>query len=198
MSLSKKMLRDIRINKTQFIAIFMMASLGIFAYCGICAEYYGLEQTSADFYNETNLADGWIYKTNFDDVDLDRINGFSEQSERQAVISSVGEFDNDPDITLHFVENNGISKFLVHEGKEFDINDDSGVWLDKRFADARDLNVGDNITFKFNGKSIEKEIRGIGYSPEYVYESSATSITPDFENVGFAYLSYKAYPDDIE
>ena len=198
MSLSKKMLRDIRINKTQFIAIFMMAFLGIFAYCGICAEYYGLEQTSADFYNETNLADGWIYKTNFDDVDLDRINGFSEQSERQAVISSVGEFDNDPDITLHFVENNGISKFLVHEGKEFDINDDSGVWLDKRFADARDLNVGDNITFKFNGKSIEKEIRGIGYSPEYVYESSATSITPDFENVGFAYLSYKAYPDDIE
>ena len=55
MSLSKKMLRDIRINRTQFIAIFLMAFLGIFAYCGICSEYYGLEQTSADFYNETNL-----------------------------------------------------------------------------------------------------------------------------------------------
>ena len=35
MSLSKKMLRDIKINKTQFIAIFLMAFLGIFAYCGI-------------------------------------------------------------------------------------------------------------------------------------------------------------------
>ena len=35
------MLRDIKINKTQFIAIFLMAFLGIFAYCGIYGEYYG-------------------------------------------------------------------------------------------------------------------------------------------------------------
>lgn len=198
MSLSKKMLRDIKVNKTQFIAIFLMAFLGIFAYCGICGEYYGLEQTSAGFYNETNLADGWIYKTNFDNADLDKINNFTTQSERQSVISSVGEFDNDPDITLHFVENNRISKFYTSQGKDFDINDESGVWLDKRFADAKELNIGDNITFKFNGKTIEKEIKGIGYSPEYVYESSTTSITPNFEDVGFAYLSYKSYPDNIE
>ncbi len=198
MSLSKKMLRDIKLNKTQFIAIFLMAFLGIFAYCGICGEYYGLEQTSSDFYNETNLADGWIYKTNFDNVDLDKINNFTSQSERQSVIQSIAQLDNDPDITLHFVESNSISKFYVDDGKEFDVNDGSGVWLDKRFADARELNVGDNITFKFNGQTIEKEIKGIGYSPEYVYESSPNSITPDFEELGFAYLSYKAYPDDIE
>lgn len=43
MSLSKKMLRDIKINKAQFIAIFLMAFIGIFAYCGICGEYCGLE-----------------------------------------------------------------------------------------------------------------------------------------------------------
>ena len=42
MSLSKKMLRDIKINKTQFISIFLMAFLGIFAFCGVCGEYYGL------------------------------------------------------------------------------------------------------------------------------------------------------------
>ena len=55
MSLSKKMLRDIKINKTQFISIFLMAFLGIFAFCGVCGEYYGLEQTSSDFYGETNI-----------------------------------------------------------------------------------------------------------------------------------------------
>ena len=62
MSLFKKMLRDIKINRTQFIAIFLMAFLGIFAYCGIYAEYYGLEQTSSQFYMDTNLADGWTSK----------------------------------------------------------------------------------------------------------------------------------------
>ena len=198
MSLSKKMLRDIKINKTQFISIFLMAFLGIFAFCGVCGEYYGLEQTSSDFYSETNLADGWIYNTTITDDALDKINNFTTQTERQAVIKSVGDFEGEPDITLHFVETDTISKFYVSEGSEIDIDDDSGVWIDKRFADERNLSVGDNITFEFEGKTITKEIRGIGYSPEYVYESSPASFAPDFKNLGFAYLSYKAYPGNIE
>ncbi len=192
------MLRDIKLNKTQFIAIFMMAFLGIFAYTGICSEYYGLEQTSDAFYNDTNLADGWIYGTNFDTADLDKINNFTTQAERQDVVKSVGDFDNEPDITLHFVENNTISTFYVIEGKDLDIDDESGVWLDKRFADEKDLKIGDNITFNFDGKTITKEIKGIGYSPEYVYETSPSSFVPNFEDLGFAYLSYKSYPDNIE
>ena len=198
MSLSKKMLRDVKINKTQFIAIFLMAFLGIFAYCGIYAEYYGLEQTSNDFYAQTNMADGWIYNTTFEDSSLDEINKFSTQADRQEVVQSVADMDNKPDITLHFVENGTISKFYVAEGKDFDESDSSGVWLDKRFADARHLSVGDSITFEFDNKSIKKEIKGIGYSPEYIYESSPASLTPDFSQIGFAYLSGKAYPENLE
>ena len=82
MSLSKKMLRDISINKTQFISIFLMAFLGVFAFCGVCSEYYGLEQTSHDFYTDTNLADGWIYNTTITDEALDEINNFSTDSEK--------------------------------------------------------------------------------------------------------------------
>ncbi len=198
MRLSKKMLRDIKVNKTQFISIFLMAFLGIFAFCGVCGEYYGLEQTISDFYNDTNLADGWIYNTNIDNDYLDKINNFTEESERQFIISSVGDFKNEPDITLHFVEDNKISKFYVSEGEEFNVSDDSGVWLDKRFADAKNLKIGNNITFKINGISIEKEIKGIGYSPEYVYKASPNSITPNFEDIGFAYLSYKAFPLTVQ
>ena len=198
MSLSKKMLRDIIINKTQFISIFLMAFLGVFAFCGVCSEYYGLEQTSHDFYTDTNLADGWIYNTTITDEALDKINNFSTDSEKQLIVKSVGNFSNDPDITLHFLDTNEISKFYTTEGEDFNLSDDSGVWLDKRFADAQNLTVGDNISFTFNGLEIEKEIKGIGYSPEYVYEASPTSIIPDFKDMGFAYLSYKAFPSDIQ
>lgn len=198
MSLSKKMLRDIKINKTQFISIFLMAFLGIFAFCGVCSEYYGLEQTSNDFYADNNLADGWIYNTTITDDALDKINNFSTDTEKQLVVKSVGNFSNDPDITLHFIEDNKISKFNVTEGEDINISDDSGVWLDKRFADAQNLSVGDNISFSFNGITIEKEIKGIGYSPEYVYEASPTSILPDFKDMGFAYLSYEAFPSNIQ
>ena len=198
MSLSKKMLRDIKINRTQFIAIFLMAFLGIFAYCGIYAEYYGLVQTSDDYYAQTNMADGWVYNTDFDDSAVDEINKFSTQTDRQKVVQSVGDMDNKPDITLHFVEKGTISKFYTTEGEDFNPSDDSGVWLDERFADERDLKVGDTITFEFDNLKIKKEIKGIGYSPEYIYELPPSSLTPDFSQMGFAYLSYKAYPENLE
>lgn len=198
MSLSKKMLRDIKINKTQFIAIFLMAFLGIFAYCGIYGEYYGLVQTSDAYYSQTNMADGWIYNTTFDNASVDKISEFTTDLDRQAVVQSLANLDNNPDVTLHFTEKGTISKFYLTEGEEFDASDDSGVWLDCRFAEKRNLKVGDKITFEFDGENITKEIKGLGYSPEYIYESSPNSLTPDFSQMGFAYLSYKAYPDDLQ
>lgn len=198
MSLSKKMLRDMKINKMQFIAIFLMAFLGIFAYTGIYAEYYGLVQTSDEFYTDTNMADAWIYNTDFDEASIDKINDFTTQVDRQNVIQSQVDLENKPDVTLHFIENGTISKFYTTEGKDFNPNDSSGVWLDARFAEARDLKVGDKITFEFENKTIKKEIRGLGYSPEYIYEVSPSSLTPDFHEMGFAYLSDKAYPEDLE
>ena len=198
MSLSKKMLRDIKINKTQFIAIFLMAFLGIFAYCGIYGEYYGLVQTSDAYYSETNMADGWIYNTTFDNASVDKISEFTTNWDRQAVVQSVADLDNKPDVTLHFTEKGTISKFYLTEGEQFNADDDSGVWLDCRFAENRNLKVGDEITLEFDGTNITKEIKGLGYSPEYIYEYSPNSLTPDFSQMGFAYLSYKAYPGDLK
>ena len=196
--LSKKMFRDIRKHKTQFLSIFLMAFLGVFVFAGVGGESVGLEVNVNKYYEDTNLADGWIYSANLDDDFVDKVNGLNltTASERQLVLDSVGDFSNDPDITLHFVENNTISKFYLMEGEPLNISDEDGVWLDKSFADAKNLKVGDNITFEFNGLEIEKEIRGIGYSPEYVYHASTASIIPDFSKIGFAYMSYKAFPMD--
>ena len=198
MSLSRKMLRDIKINKTQFIAIFLMAFIGIFAYSGIYGEYYGLVQTSNQYYADTNMADGWIDNDNFDELSVHKVNEFSTQTDRQEVVLSSADLEGKPDMTLHFIEKGTISKFYTTEGEDFDSSDDSGVWLDQRFADARDLHIGDTITFEFDNLTIKKEIKGTGYSPEYIYETSPSSLTPDFSELGFAYLSYKAYPEDLE
>ena len=176
--LAKKMLRDITKHKAQFISIFLMAFLGVFVFAGVGGESVGLEVNSNDFYEDTNLADGWIYSNYINDVFLYQVDclGATTQMERQLVVDSVADFDNDPDITLHFVENNTISKFYLIEGEKLDINDSDGVWLDKSFADAKGLKVGDNISFEFEGYEIEKQIRGLGYSPEYVYHASTSSV----------------------
>ena len=195
--LFKKMLRDMRKHKTQFLSIFLMAFLGVFVFAGVGGESVGLEVNSNQFYEDTNLADGWIYSPFLNDLFLYQVDllGATTDMERQLVVDSVADFSNDPEITLHFVENNTISKFYLVEGEPLDINDSNGVWLDKSFADAKGLKVGDDITFEFEGYEITKEIRGIGYSPEYVYHASTSSVIPDFSKIGFAYLSYKAFPE---
>ena len=196
--LKKKMIRDIRKHKTQFLSIFLMAFLGVFVFAGVGGESVGLEVNVDKFYDDTNLADGWIYSNFINDLFLDQVYclGATDQMERQLVVDSVADFSNDPEITLHFVENNTISKFYLIDGAPLDINDKNGVWLDKSFADAKGLKVGDSITFEFEDYKIKKKIRGTGYSPEYVYHASQSSVIPDFSKIGFAYMSHKAFPND--
>lgn len=173
-----------------------MAFLGVYVFTGFGAESFGFEETSSTYYGETNLADGWIYASNIDDDFVNKVNDLSstKDSERKLIVNSIADFDNDPDITLHFLEDNDISKFYLVKGEEFNLSDGDGVWLDIRFAEAKNLTVGDNISFTFEGMTVEKEIKGLGYSPEHLYQTSDSSMIPDYGKMGFAYLSYEAFP----
>lgn len=173
-----------------------MAFLGVYVFTGFGAESFGFEETSSTYYGETNLADGWIYASNIDDDFVNKVNDLSstKDSERKLIVNSIADFDNDPDITLHFLEDNDISKFYLVKGEEFNLSDGDGVWLDIRFAEAKNLTVGDNISFTFEGMTVEKEIKGLGYSPEHLYQTSDSSMIPDYDKMGFAYLSYEAFP----
>lgn len=173
-----------------------MAFLGVYVFTGFGAESFGFEETSSTYYGETNLADGWIYASNIDDDFVNKVNDLSstKDSERKLIVNSIADFDNDPDITLHFLEDNDISKFYLVKGEEFNLSDGDGVWLDIRFAEAKNLTVGDNMSFTFEGMTVEKEIKGLGYSPEHLYQTSDSSMIPDYDKMGFAYLSYEAFP----
>ena len=83
--LFKKMLRDIRRHKTQFLSIFLMAFLGIFVFAGVGGESVGLEVNSDNFYHDTNLADVWIYSNYINDLFLTQVDclGATNQMERQ-------------------------------------------------------------------------------------------------------------------
>ncbi len=193
--LFKKMLRDLRDYKIQFLSIFLMAFLGVFIFTGITGEAVGIIQASTQYYKNTNLADIWIYSDNFSNETLNKIMDMKEvkDANREMIIPTIANYSSDPDITLHILEkNNSISKFHVFEGKGFNIDDKYGIWIDKRFADNRKLNVGDNLTLKVNGITLTKKIRGLIFSPEYVYYIQEGSLVPDFAQVGYAYISKEA------
>lgn len=208
--LFKKMIRDMAQHKMQFLSIFLMAFLGVLVFSGFGAVATGLNENVNNYYDETNMADAWIYGENLNDNILDKVDNLNSttESERQLVIDSVANFTDksnstsnftdDPKLTLHFIEKNKIGKFYLLEGEEFNLSSDDGVWLDKRFADIRGLSIGDNISFTFNGILITKEIKGLGYSSEYVYQKNEASVTPDFSKNSYAYMSYEAFPRTIQ
>ena len=199
--LFRKMLRDFKDHKAQFLSIFLMALIGVFAFTGISGEVVGMVEVSSSYYEDTNLADGWIYGEEIDDDVFSDIKSMEEikDAQREMVVDTVANYSSDPDITLHIVEGKqNISKFYLFKGKDFDPNDEEGIWIDKRFADGRDLDIGDKITLKFDGNEVSKTVRGIMYSPEYVYYIQEGSLLPDFSQVGFAYMPSKGADFDIK
>ncbi len=190
--LYRKMLRDFKDHKAQFLSIFLMALIGVFAFTGISGEVVGMVDVSNSYYENTNLADGCDV---FSDIkSMEEI----KDAQREMVVDTVANYSSDPEITLHVVEGNqNISKFYLFKGKDFDPNDEEGIWIDKRFADGRKLDIGDKITLKFDGNKVSKTVRGIMYSPEYVYYIQEGSLLPDFSQVGFAYIPSKGADFDI-
>ncbi|MDR0519524.1 MAG: ABC transporter permease [Clostridiales Family XIII bacterium] len=146
--------------------------------------------------------------------------------ERRLEMNAVGDFENKPVLNLCFAERNEISSLYIVEGAGFDKNDAGGIWLSQRFAEARGVGVGDVIGFSVsaaNGANdaagavdvearsgsagggadthdslkFEKTIRGLVYSAEHVFESASETLTPDFSDHGYAYLSANAFPAPV-
>ena len=162
--LFKKMLRDMKENKMQFIAIFLMSFITLLAFAGIGSEVQGLQDNLNSYYNETNMADAFVLGNDFNESVVNDYKNMSSTTgvETQFVVKSDVDLENDPTVT--------------------------------RFAEAKNLKIGDNISLSFNGITLNKTIRGLGYSPEYVYEEPENGLVSDFKYQGFGYLSDKAYP----
>lgn len=185
-------------HKIQFISIFLMSFLTLVVFAGVGAESYGVQEVVDQYYEDTNMADIWLYSQNLNNDTYDNLKQISTITdvERQLVVSTTANLTGDPTVKMHFLEDNKISKYYPIDGSDIDMDDEDGIWLDKSFADEHNLKVGDNLTVKMNGTTITKTIRGLGYSPEYVYAETEGSIVPDFSLQGFAYASYKAFPID--
>ncbi len=194
--LFKKLMRDMRAHKTQFISIFLMAFLSVYVYSGIGGEWAGLQHSGDSFYKETKMADAFVYGDDFSKDDLTEIKNIPDvnDAERRLDIPAVLDTSDEPSVRLHFLEENTVSKPYITDGAAIDLRDKKGVWVDQRFAGSRGLKIGDKITFNFGDMELTKNIRGLIYSPEYVFRSESEDMVPDFKHNGFAYMSSEAFP----
>lgn len=198
--LFRKMLRDMKWNKMQFISIFLLAFFGVFVYAGVGGETAGVKQIRQEYNQETKLGDAWIYGDTFSEDELASLRNIDdiELAERRLYLTAVGEGNKKPVINMYFQDENLISMPKVVEGKDYDPTDSEHVWIDQRLADAYNLKINDSYTFDIQGIDLTLKIAGFCYSPEYTYYLNSDAIMPDFSKIGIAFASHKALEKSTE
>lgn len=198
--LKRKMLRDIKANFAQFFSIMLLSLIAMWCYTGFQANVIGGNQARTDFENSSNFADGWIYGADFDEKQAKKIadiSGINDIQRRTEVLGKADETYNTAEVYCYFQDSADVTVPRTVDGADFDTDDENGLWLFSRFAETWGIKVGDKFTVHVMGLDIEKEVKGLIVTPEYEFACASTDTDTDFHNIGFAYLSQKALPEEM-
>lgn len=194
--LFRKMLREIKDNVGQFLSILILSALAVALFVTLRCDYLGATQAMIPFHAASNLADGWLYGENFTEDNLSnvrKLDAIEDAQLRMVVTGSLPE-QGSAEADLILEEENLVNKPYLLAGDEFDPEDTDSVWINERFADAWNLQVGDSIPIFYNGITFTKVIRGLTASPEYEYMCASTDLEIDYHNIAYIYMSYRGFP----
>lgn len=191
--IDKKVMKNLLEHKGQYIAITILITIGITIFLAFDMAVYNLQDTVETYYKQYNLADGYLYAVNADSL-LDKtleINGVENAQVRGEYEGKI-VFKNDFAKLKILSITNSINKlYISHGDKDTQLKEDE-IYLFNKFAKARNINVGDKHTFRLQGKEYNLKVKGLVYSPEFIYLSeSDRDMVPHPKDYGVAYLSNK-------
>ena len=208
--LNRKILRDIWKNKSQFITIFLMVFLAVFAFAGVHAYMDGMKESSKIYYENQNLQDIWLTSEDFTEDKLKEIKKIDNVKKVERLITINANVNNserfiNPDnnkpisdlvIECNFIETNDINKMYLIEGEEYS-KDKIGLWLDYYIAKNLGIKVGDELELSIEGNNFKEKVVGLIEVPDHVYFiKDESAIFPAHNDFGFAYLSINEFPEN--
>ena len=194
--LFKKLIRTFGKYKAQFISMIVMVILGVGIFAGFNAEWYSIDKDTTMFFEETVLADYRIYneKKSFSLDDVEKVMEIDgvEKATRYFAVDTKESKENDI-IKLTVSENFTVSKFKLMEGNAYDETKSNALWISQKYASLNDYKVGDKITLTYGSVTKELNIEGICLSGEYLINTHGSALMPDYEGVGYAYVTPAFY-----
>ena len=221
--LFKKLLRTMGQYKAQFISMIIMIALGFGVFVGANMEWVSIEKNTNRLFEETGLADYKIYSSSaktggvtatFSENDLQKIkelDGVKDAARFFSVNADVtlvnGEKiktekdgtgkDKIPRAAITVTESENVSFFNLTSGEAYDGASTDKIWVSDKFAQAKEISVGDTLTFgSVQGVSepLEFKVAGLIKSGEYmVCVQDSTQLMPDYKMFGYAYITPAAY-----
>ena len=185
-----KSLRDIQKSNSQFISIFVMATLAVFIMTGLDSIWNTVEKHSNTMYESTNLSDMWVTVANPSEQQMwgiGKIEGV-ELVEKRFIADADTDLPNKPILQVYALD--GRSTLDQPKLEKGIFGKSSGAVLDSKFAEIYNLKIGDYILIKLNGKWLRIQIDGLALISEHVFavKNSAT-ITPNHSDYGFIIIT---------
>ena len=192
--LRKKLLRDMRQNAMQFLALILLCMLGVFLFSAI--DSFGLiTQASNDaFFSENRLAHFFLNLESADRTALARVRAIDgvEAAQARFSIDMDADLPGDPQLNVNAFDGEMIINIPhIRQGEMLSPADRRGCLLQEAFASAHNLQVGDSLTIEYQGMRYPLEIRGIVHSPEYISLSDGMAI--DSTKYGYLLVNAKTF-----
>jgi putative ABC transport system permease protein len=185
-----KQLRDMMQSKGQFIAIILVIAVGIAFYTGLATSHSSINNMVKAFYKDQNLADLWVYYGGIDDAGVAKINAINGVVRAEGVTridavltSGKGEF-----FVQSLPKGNNINKPSIISGSL--PNGNTQCIIDKGYAEANNLNIGDSLNIIINNRTSSLTISGTYISPEYIYlVKNVEELIPDHKKFGALFVN---------
>lgn len=195
-ALRTKLRRDMWRSMMQFLSIVMLCSLGTFMFAGLDGCYRLAQGTIDIYFDNNNLADFWITTTCADRDTLGRIRAVEGVRQVCARASMDMETTLPGEPMLNVTAYDGpmeINAPIVEEGMPLDETDLRGCLIQEGFARTHGLTVGDRVEVKTGVLNYSFIIRGIIFSPEFIYVTQG--VYPDPKTYGYILVNARAVPE---
>lgn len=199
--LDLRLLRLLKKQKGQVIAIVMVIVLGLMIYVAMNSAFINLT-VSLEYHHENHhFADIYaeVFKISDDQVKkVSNLPGVKSTEGRFVFdVPFIHEGDEKVNVRLMTSTFTDINTLHALEGQASVFNGNQCLVIDK-FAAARQISVGDSITVHVGGKDVDIEVSGVVSSPEFVYLiESEQSLLPSPGKFGVVYVSEKFIQNNL-
>ena len=111
--LNRKLFRELRLNGSQFITIFLMVMIAALAFSGVHAYMDGMADSADRYYRDFNLEDLWLTGENFSREDLETVKQVPNVKNAERVLAFQCTWireEGNITIETNFIESNEISR----------------------------------------------------------------------------------------
>ena len=193
--LFKKLVRDLREARGQFISLLIVVTIGVMFYSGVNATFRNLSNASQKYYEEYRFGDIWVNFYKVPESLIGKIESipFVKMASGRIVMDAGINISEENAtvrfITLPDVRENVVNDIVIKSGRYFSRDEINQCLVEEEFFKAHQLELGDIIQPVINGNEVKIKVIGTVKSPEFVYTlKDGSELMPDSKKFGILYI----------